>query len=79
MLRWSGLLLGKCMLFTLSTGVEDMQGLRRVSSLWGPAWETSRKQRETWQELPADQANGGGPLLLWISSACGHCLLHPVP
>lgn len=21
----------------------------------------------------------GGPLLLWISSACGHCLLHPVP
>lgn len=21
----------------------------------------------------------GDPLLLWISSACGHCLLHPVP
>lgn len=75
-MRWSGLLLGKCVLFTLSTGLEDMQGLRRVSSLWGLAWETSRRQRETfWQELPADQANGGRPL----ASLDWHCLLHPVP
>lgn len=33
LLLWSGLLLGKCTLPNLSTGLEDMQGVRKVSPM----------------------------------------------
>ena len=39
LLPWSGLLLGKCMSFILSTGLEDMQGMRKVSPMWGAEWK----------------------------------------
>lgn len=34
LLPWSGLWLGKCTLFTLSSGLEDIHRVRKVSPVW---------------------------------------------
>lgn len=34
LLPWNGLWLGKCTLFTLSSGLEDMHRVRKVSPVW---------------------------------------------
>lgn len=39
LLPWSGLLLGKLTLVVLSTRLEDTQGVRKVSLMWGAEWK----------------------------------------
>lgn len=69
LLPWSGLWLGKCTSLTLSSGLEDMHRVRKVSPMWGA------EQKWAVGAPCAHQVNGGGSLFLWISSTLGHRVL----